>query len=126
MLLDVGATNEKAAAPNDFVIPENPDRAVVAGLTVRVAVVVADEKFAVLAWLTVMVEVPPPTMVTVVPETVATAVFELVYVINPALLVVGATNVKAVSPNVFVIAEKPDRTVVAGFTVRVAVVEPDK
>jgi hypothetical protein len=73
-----------------------------------------------------MVEVPPPTMVTVVPETVATAVFELVYVINPALLVVGATNVKAVSPNVFVIAEKPDRTVVAGFTVRVAVVEPDK
>ncbi len=45
----MGATNEKAAAPNDFVIPENPDRAVVAGLTVRVAVVVADEKLSVLA-----------------------------------------------------------------------------
>jgi hypothetical protein len=112
VLLDVGATNEKAAAPNDFVIAENPDRAVVAGLTVRVAVVVADEKLSVLAWLTVMVEVPPPTMVTVVPEIVATAVFELVYVINPALLVVGATNEKAAFPNVFVSAENPDKTVV--------------
>jgi hypothetical protein len=49
VLVDVGATNEKAAAPNDFVIAENPDRAVVAGLTVRVAVVVADEKLSVLA-----------------------------------------------------------------------------
>jgi hypothetical protein len=54
-----------------------------------------------------MVEVPAPTMVTVVPETVATAVFELVYVNAPVLVDVGATNEKAASPNVFVSAENP-------------------
>jgi hypothetical protein len=65
-------------------------------------------------------------MVTVLPAIVATAVFELVYVKAPALLDVGATIEKAAFPNVFVIAEKLDRTVVALFTVRVAVVVPAK
>ena len=69
--------------------------------------------------------VPPPIMVTVLPAIVATAVFELVYVKAPLLLDVGATKLKAAFPNVFVIAEKLDRTGVALFTVRVAVVVPD-
>jgi len=45
---------------------------------------------------------------------------------TPLLLVVGATKLNAAFPNVFVIAEKLDRTVVALFTVRVAVVVPAK
>jgi hypothetical protein len=73
-----------------------------------------------------MVEVPPPTMVIVVPEMVATAVFELVYVNAPLPLVVGAIIENAASPNVFVIGEKPDRTVVVTrFTWSVVVIIPD-
>ena len=64
-------------------------------------------------------------MVTVVPETVATAVFELVYVKAPVLLDVGATKLKAAFPNVFVIAEKLVIVGVALFTVRVVVIVPD-
>ena len=64
-------------------------------------------------------------MVTVLPTIVATAVFELVYVKAPVRLVVGATKLKAAFPNVFVISEKLDRTVVALFTVRVVVIVPD-
>ena len=72
-----------------------------------------------------MVEIPGLTMVIVVPTIVATAVFELVYVIAPSLSVVGATMEKDASPNVFVIAEK---LVITGVrrTIRVAVIEPDK
>jgi hypothetical protein len=72
-----------------------------------------------------MVEVPAETMVIVVPTIVATAVFELVYVIAPSLSVVGAAMEKDASPNVFVIAEK---LVITGFTfstVSVAVVVAD-
>ena len=73
----------------------------------------------------VMVAVPPPIMVILLPETVATAVFELVYVIAPSLSVVGATMEKDASPNVFVIAEK---LVITGVrrTMKVAAIEPDK
>jgi hypothetical protein len=48
-----------------------------------------------------MVEVPAPTMVIVLPTMVATAVFELVYVKVPVLLVVGGRIVKEESPIVF-------------------------
>jgi hypothetical protein len=60
-----------------------------------------------------MVAVPPPTMVIVLPATVATAVFELVYVKAPVPLVVGGVMAKAAFPNVFAGTEKLDRTVVA-------------
>ena len=69
--------------------------------------------------------VPPPTMVTVLPAIVATAVSELVYVNPPELLDVGAAKPKAAFPNVFVIAEKLVIVGVALFTVRVDVVVPD-
>ena len=69
-----------------------------------------------------MVAVPPPTMVTVLPAIVATAVFELVYVKAPLLLVVGATKLKAAFPNVFVISEKLVIVGVALFTVKAAVI----
>ena len=72
-----------------------------------------------------MVAVPPPTMVTVLPAIVATAVFELVYVKAPLLLDVGATKLKAAFPNVFVIAEKLVIVGIALFTVRVVVIVPD-
>ena len=69
-----------------------------------------------------MVAVPPPIMVILLPATVATAVFELVYVKAPSLLVVGVTMEKDASPNVFVIAEKLVRTVVARLTTKDAVI----
>ena len=73
-----------------------------------------------------MLTLPPPTMAIVFPTIVAIAVFELVYVNVPSLFVVGVTIPKEASPNVFVIAVKLLRTVVALFTVKVAVIEPDK
>ena len=45
-----------------------------------------------------IVVVPAPTIVTVEPLTVATAVLELVYVIAPELLLLGAVRLKAASP----------------------------
>ena len=69
-----------------------------------------------------MVVVPPPTMVTVLPVIVATAVFELVYVKELALLDVGATKLKAAFPNVFVISEKLVIVGVALFTTKDVVV----
>jgi hypothetical protein len=73
----------------------------------------------------VIVQVPALTMETTFPATVATAVFELVYVKAPVLLEVGATNSNAASPNVFVGIEK---LVIVGIslTVRVVVAVPDK
>jgi|Laugrespbdmm15dd_1035085.scaffolds.fasta_scaffold346708_1 hypothetical protein len=53
-----------------------------------------------------MVELPAPTMDTVVPEIVATAVFVLVYVKAPVLLVVGGGIMKEASPTAFIGIEK--------------------
>ena len=64
-------------------------------------------------------------MVIVLPATVATAVFELVYVNTPSLLVVGATIENAASPNVFVIAVKSANVAFTFSTVSVALVVPD-
>jgi hypothetical protein len=65
-------------------------------------------------------------MVITSPETVAIDKFELVYVKPPVLFEVGGGTIKAASPNVFVSAEKPDITLVVGFTVNVAVIVPDE
>ena len=65
--------------------------------TVRVAEVLAAAYVAVASCDAVITVVPPATMVTspVVALTVATDVLELVYVMAPLLLVLGAVNVKA-------------------------------
>ncbi len=72
-----------------------------------------------------MVVMPNPTRVIVLPETVATDGFELVYVIAPLLLVVGGTRAKSASPMILAGTEKPERTVVAWLTVRVALTVAD-
>jgi hypothetical protein len=52
----------------------------------------------------VMVVVPPPTIVMVFPETVATAAFELLYVTaSPELAVAARSN--GLSPNVLVVSD---------------------
>ena len=119
----VGGTRANGAFPNVFVATEKLVIVGVAWLTVRVAVSEPDIKLVVLACVAVMVAMPPPTMVTVLPTIVATAVFELVYVKEPVLLVVGATRAKAAFPNVFVIAEKLVITGVAWLTTRDAVMD---
>jgi len=48
-----------------------------------------------------MSELPIPTVVTTSPETVATAVFELVYVKTPEMSDVGGVIVKGAFANVF-------------------------
>ena len=124
-LLELGGTSENDASPNVFAATEKPVRTVVIGFTVKLAVIVPDVYLDVLAWSAVMIEEPAPTMVIVLPSTVATAPFELEYVIKPSPLVVGATKLKAELPNVFVGTEKLVRTVVPGVTVNVAVIVPD-
>ena len=111
-LLVVGGTKLKAALPSALDSTEKLVKMVVIGFTVKLAVIVPDVYLDVLAWSAVMIEEPAPTMVIVLPSTVATAPFELEYVIKPSPLVVGATKLKAELPNVFVGTEKLDRTVV--------------
>ena len=73
-----------------------------------------------------MVEVPFPTMVTILPSIVATDVSELVYVYKPLLLDVGFTIVKGAFSVTFAGTEKLVIVDVAWFTVIVAVVVPAK
>jgi hypothetical protein len=87
-------------------------------------VIVADVKLAVVGCVAVMVALPAPTIVTTSPAIVATAVLELEYVKTPLLFVVGGAIAKGTSPNDFVIVAKLLTTVVALFTVRVAVAVP--
>ena len=63
-----------------------------------------------------MVEEPTPTMVTVLPATVATSKFELVYVKAPVLLDVGGSRVNGADPIVVAGMEKSVRTVVIKLT----------
>ncbi len=72
-----------------------------------------------------MVEVPAPIIVITLLIIVATAVFELVYVNKPSLLVDGALILNGMFPNVFIIAEKLVRTVVIRFISSSYVVVPD-
>ena len=120
-LLDVGGTRPNDASPNIFVTAEKPERTVGTRFTVNNAEIIADAKLGVLAWTAVMVELPGPTMVTVLPSMVATAVFELVYVNAPSLLVVGATKLKAASPTVFTGTKKLASVDIPGTTVKVVV-----
>ena len=77
------------------------------------------------ACVAVIVELPTPIIVTVVPEIVATAVLELVYVNAPVLLDDGAVSVKG-SPTVFAGTEKLVIVGVALFTTNDAVIVPAK
>ena len=72
-----------------------------------------------------MVVVPAPTMVTVLPAMVATAPFELVYVISPSLVVVGGPKLKFALPNALDKLAKLVRTGVPKFTCNNAVIVPD-
>ena len=73
-----------------------------------------------------IVELPIPTIVTVVPAIVATSAFELVYVKAPALLDAGSVIVKGASPSVFAETEKFVIIGVASLTTNVAVIVPDE
>jgi hypothetical protein len=68
-----------------------------------------------------MVELPTPTRVIIFPTIVATAGFELVYVIKPLPVVVGATTAKGAAPMILLAIEKLLKTVVLGFTTMVPV-----
>ena len=96
LLLDVGAVNVNGAEPYVFV---STDMTLSPGSlkTVSVVEVVAPAYVAVACCVAVIVVVPPLTIVTTPVDalTVATVVLELVYVIAPALLDVGAVNVNA-------------------------------
>ena len=72
-----------------------------------------------------IVDVPTPTIVIVFPATVATAVFELVYVNAPVLFEVGAVIVKGASENTLAGIEKFDCVGVALFTRKDVVVVPE-
>ena len=68
-----------------------------------------------------MVELPTPTRVIIFPATVATDGFELVYVIKPLPVVVGAAMAKGAAPMILLAIEKLLKTVVFGFTTMVPV-----
>jgi len=72
-----------------------------------------------------MVDVPTPTIVIVLPATVATAVFELVYVNAPVLFEVGAVMAKGASENTLAGIEKFICVGVALFTRKDAVIVPE-
>jgi hypothetical protein len=91
LLFVVGATKAKGAFPNTFSGTVKLESVAVVLFTTRVAVVVPIVLFGVLACSAVMIEKPTPTIVIVVPLTVATKELELVYVNAPVLLVVGAS-----------------------------------
>lgn len=97
-LLEVGGV--RVTVPLDVVAGAivNAPSVGVPGETVKVAVVLAAVKFEVAASLAVMVVVPTPTTVTVLPETVATAVLELVYENAPVLLDDGAVRANGATP----------------------------
>ena len=88
-LFELGAVRVKGLSPSCFVTSANVPNVGVAVSTVRSAVVLAVKKFVVEAWVAVMVEVPACTIVTVLPDMVATEVLPLVYVKLPGLFELG-------------------------------------
>ena len=90
--------------------------------TVSVAEVVADVYVAVSAILTVIVDVPAPTIVTLLPETVATLVSELEYVRSPELFVVTEEVRLNDASSVVLVKAANDKDGATLFTVSVAVV----
>lgn len=81
---------------------------------------------AVLACVAVIVVEPAPTMVTLGPLIVATAVFELVYVKAPLLVEVGALRANAELPTALDATEKLLSVGVILFTTNSAVIVPDE
>jgi hypothetical protein len=124
-LFDNGAVMAKAVFPKVFVGMEKFEMVGATLLTTIVAVVVADVCVDVSVCVAVIVALPTPTTVIVLLATVATAIFEVVYVIVPLLFVVGAVIVNAASPYVFAGTEKSDNTVFVLLTTRVDVTEPE-
>jgi hypothetical protein len=78
LLFEVGGVIAKGAAPKVLAATAKLVRTVVILLTVNNAVVDADKKFELLSWFAVMVVLPTPTIVTMLPSTVATSSSELV------------------------------------------------
>jgi hypothetical protein len=124
-LFDNGAVMAKAVFPKVFVGMEKFEMVGASLLTTIVAVIVADVCVDVSACVAVIVALPTPTTVIVLSATVATAIFEVVYVIVPLLFVVGAVIVNAASPYVFAGIEKSDNTVFVLLTTRLDVTEPE-
>ena len=74
------------------------------------------------ACVAVMIVVPPPTIVTMLPDIVATDSSLLVYVKAPPLLVVGADSVNGASPKFLAGIVKLLIVCAIGLTTREAVV----
>ena len=120
------------ASPYNFVagtVNVLVDRVGVPRATVSVLLVfVALAYWAVAAWVAVNVTLPTPTSVIKLPDAsmVATAVLLLLYVIAPALLLVGnVATLKGASPYIFVLATEnvlAERVDVTRFTVSVLLV----
>ena len=77
------------------------------------------------ACVTVIVEEPPPTIVTVLPDIVATDGLLLVYAKAPSLLEVGADSVNCVSPKFFAGTVKLLIVGATGLTTREVVIEAE-
>ncbi len=120
--LVVGGVMANAASPIALVGIEKLLRTVVRALTWNGAVIAFPKKLAVLAWVAVIVDVPPPTTVITSPSMVATAVLELVYVNAPLLFEVGGVMLKGASPAAFEGNEKSVWTGTALFTWKTAVI----
>jgi hypothetical protein len=93
-------------------------------LTVKTVVALPRVKLPAAAWVAVIVVVPAVTIVTVLPDIVATSVLLLVYVKLPELLDVGAVILNGASPTVLEGTLKPVIVGTAKLTVKTAVALP--
>ena len=94
---------------------------VIGALTVKTVVVLPTVKLPAAAWVAVIVVVPAFTIVTVLPDIVATDVLLLVYVKLPELSDVGAVILNGASPTVLEGTMKP--VIVGGIVLTVNVVD---
>ncbi len=103
VLREVNPVIKKGDAPTCFVgIVQFDENVGVALYTIKLAVMDSAKKFVVIGCDAVMVVLPAPTIVTVLPDMVATFKFELEYTISDSsLFVVGGVKVKGLLPYVF-------------------------
>ncbi len=125
-LLDVGAVIVNGASPRAL---EGTLKPVIVGaigpLTVKTAVALPTVKLPAAAWVAVIVVFPAVTIVTVLPDIVATDVLLLVYVKLPELLDVGAVIVNGAFPTTLEGMLKPVIVGAIGtLTVKTAVALP--
>ena len=117
----------KGASPYVFATMLKLLKTVVSLLTWKVAVIVPEEKVAVLAWVAVTVVLPEfPVIVTTFPSRVASSLSEREYVKAPSLLLVGATSVNGSSTTVLVGTLNPVIVGAPKLTTKSAVVVADK